>query len=76
MDIIRDYWAQLLAGIGLIVWALRVESNTKANSSEIRRLWNQRAEDLAAHREAREATNALLNEVRNDIKTLLGRVRD
>lgn len=76
MDIIRDYWAQLLAGIGLIVWALRVESNTKANSSEIRRLWNQRAEDLAAHREAREATNSLLNEVRNDIKTLLGRVRD
>lgn len=76
MDIIRDYWAQLLAGIGLIVWALRVESNTKANSSEIRRLWNQRSEDLAAHREAREATNSLLNEVRNDIKTLLGRVRD
>lgn len=76
MDIIRDYWAQLLAGIGLIVWALRVESNTKANSSEIRRLWKQRSEDLTAHKEAREATNALLNEVRNDIKTLLGRVRD
>lgn len=59
-----------------MAWSVRIESQTKHNASEIRRLWHQRSEDLAAHKEAREATNALLNEVRNDIKTLLGRVRD
>ena len=75
MELVRDYWAQLIGVVGLIVWGIRVESQTKANASEIQRLWQQRAEDLAAHKEAREATNALLAEVRNDIKTLLGRVR-
>lgn len=74
MDIIRDWWAQILTGVTILAWALRIEHQTKGNASEIRRLWHQRSEDLAAHKEAREATNEMLAEVRADIKTLLSRM--
>ncbi|MDX0329276.1 hypothetical protein GOC48_03735 [Sinorhizobium meliloti] len=74
MDIIRDWWAQILTGVAILAWALRIEHQTKGNTSEIRRLWHQRSEDLAAHKEARAATNEMLAEVRADIKTLLSRM--
>ena len=39
----------------------------------IQAVWRQREEDLRAHKEARDTTNEMLNEVRRDIKTLLAR---
>lgn len=74
MEIIKDWWAFILAGVGLVAWSIRLESQTKANTAEIARIWRQRAEDLAAHRAAREETNDLLAEMRADIKTLLSRM--
>lgn len=71
IEVLREYWALVMAGIGLVVWALRVEFATKGNASEIRRIWHQRDEDLRAHKEAREATNEMLREMRADIKVLL-----
>ena len=71
MDLLKEFWAQILAGVAVVVWAVRIESSTKANASDIKRLWQQRAEDLASHKEAREATNEMLAEVRADIKELL-----
>lgn len=71
--LLQSAWTQIVAGIGLIIWLVRGEAQTKANGAEIRRLWRQRDEDLRTHREAREATNELLAEVRQDIKTLLAR---
>ncbi|VDC31543.1 hypothetical protein [Pseudogemmobacter humi] len=73
LAIIQAVWAQLLALVALIVWLVRGEARTKANAAEIRRLWRQREEDLRAHKEARDTTNAMLDEVRRDIKTLLAR---
>ncbi|RVN58488.1 hypothetical protein U8C32_02585 [Sinorhizobium medicae] len=75
MDIIRDWWAQILTGVAILAWALRIEHQTKANWIEIDRIWKQRAEDLAAHRAAREETNEMLAEVRADIKELLRQVK-
>ena len=73
LQLLHSAWAQVLAVVGLIVWMVRGEAATKANAREIRRLWRQRDEDLRAHKEARDKTNALLDEVRQDIKTLLTR---
>jgi hypothetical protein len=75
MELLKEYWGLIVAGVTLVVWSIRLEAKANENSKEIRRIWNQRAEDLAAHREAREATNLLLTELRNDVKILLGRVR-
>ena len=74
MEVIREFWAFILAGVGLVAWSIRLEAQTKANTADIARIWKQRAEDLQAHREAREATNEVLKEMRADIKELLRKV--
>lgn len=73
MEHLREWWGVAVGLVGLIAWALRVEFAAKANASEIRRLWYQRDEDLRAHKDARDATNAMLREVRDDIKKLIER---
>lgn len=73
LAILQSVWAELLALVGLIVWLVRGEAQTKANAAEIRRLWRQREEDLRAHKDAQDTTNDLLTELRQDIKTLLAR---
>lgn len=45
----------------------------RANARETARLQYQRNEDQAAHKEARQATNVMLGEMRADIKELLRR---
>lgn len=70
---IHSAWAQLIALVAVVVWLVRGEGQTKANSSEISRIWRQREEDLLAHKDARDTTNRLLDEMRGDIKTLLAR---
>lgn len=74
MEMLRDFWALIVAGVATVAWLVRVESKTKENEKEIRRLWHQRTEDLSAARESREATNKMLEEVRADIKELLRKV--
>ena len=71
--VLKADWAQVAAAIALIVWLVRGEAMIKANQAEIRRLWRQREEDLRAQKDARDTTNRLLDEMRNDIKTLLSR---
>lgn len=71
MDTVREHWAQIVAAVGALVWVLRLEALVRSNSVDITRLREQRNEDLAAARDARNATNEMLREVRADIKTLL-----
>ncbi|MBL3563382.1 hypothetical protein [Rhodovulum sulfidophilum] len=86
---IRDWWAVMLSLLGLAVWSVRLEARARTNTAaldretarlaeEIRALearWQRkRAEDLAARQRDREETNALLRELRADIKTVLQRV--
>jgi hypothetical protein len=56
------------------VWLIRLEGRSVENTKEIKRLWNQRKEDLDASKEAREETNKMLSEIRDDIKALIARV--
>ena len=73
LALLQSGWTYVMTVVGLIVWLVRGEAQTKANSSEIRRLWKQRDEDQRAHKDARDTTNDLLTELRQDIKTLLAR---
>ncbi|WP_273688973.1 hypothetical protein [Ketogulonicigenium vulgare] len=73
MQLLKEYWPQLLAVLGFVVWVVRTEAAVHANTRELRRLQHQRNEDQAAHKEARASTNAMLAEVRADIKELLRR---
>lgn len=73
MELLKEYWAIAVGFFGIVVWAVRLEAAARSNSDQIKSLWRQRHEDNDAHRIAREATNKMLDEIRQDIKRLLER---
>lgn len=74
MDLLIQFWPIVLGFVALIVWLVRLEARAMDNTKEIKRLWNQRKEDLEASKEARDDTNKMLAEMRDDIKSLLMKV--
>jgi hypothetical protein len=74
MELIKTFWPIILGFIGAIVWLIRLEARSIENEKEIKRLWLQRKEDLEMSRQAREDTNKMLSEIRDDIKALIAKV--
>lgn len=74
MEIIRTFWPLAVAFVATIAWLIRLEARSVDNSNEIKRLWYQRKEDLESSKQAREETNKMLSEIRDDIKSLISRV--
>jgi hypothetical protein len=74
MELIRTFWPLAAAFVATIVWLIRLEARSVENAKEIKRLWNQRKEDLEASRQARDETNKMLGEIRDDIKSLISKV--
>ena len=74
MEYVLKFWPVFMGFIALIVWLIRLEARAMDNTKEIRRLWNQRREDLEASKQARDDTNKMLAEIRDDIKALIARV--
>lgn len=73
MDSIREWWGILMAGGGLGVWLVRLESSTKTAMREISRLEKQLEADRSSAAASRQETNDMLREMRGDIKRLLER---
>lgn len=73
-DTLLQFWPVALGFIGFLVWLIRLEARSIENTKEIKRLWNQRKEDLEASRQSREDTNKMLAEIRDDIKALIAKV--
>jgi methyl-accepting chemotaxis protein len=74
MEGIFAYWPVVVSFVAVVVWLVRLESGSAENTKEIKRLWNQRREDLEASRQARDETNKMLAEIRDDIKALISKV--
>ena len=74
MDLLLQFWPIVLGFVALIVWLVRLEARAMDNTKEIKRLWNQRKEDLDASKQSREDTNKMLAEIRDDIKALIAKV--
>jgi hypothetical protein len=74
MEIVLTFWPIIIAFIAFLVWLIRLEARSVENNKEIKRLWNQRKEDLEVSRQSREETNRMLGEIRDDIKSLIARV--
>ena len=70
---ILKFWPILIGFIGFLVWLIRLESRSIENTREIKRLWNQRKEDMEISRQSREDTNRMLAEIRDDIKSLIAK---
>jgi hypothetical protein len=74
MDLVLTFWPIILGFVAFLVWLIRLEARSVENSKEIKRLWNQRREDMELSRQSREDTNKMLAEIRDDIKALIARV--
>jgi hypothetical protein len=74
MDLIKTFWPIAVGFVAFLVWLIRLESRSVENNKEIKRLWNQRKEDLDAAKASREDTNKMLSEIRDDIKSLIAKV--
>ena len=74
MELIRTFWPVGLAFVAFLVWLIRLEARSVENSKEIKRLWNQRREDMELSRQSREDTNKMLAEIRDDSKELIAKV--
>jgi len=74
MEGIFAYWPIGVSFVAVTVWLVRLEAGSTENGKEIKRLWNQRKEDMDAAQRARGETNAMLAEIRDDIKALISRV--
>jgi len=74
MDFMIKFWPIALGFVAFGVWLVRLEARAMDNTKEIKRLWNQRREDLEASKEARDDTNKMLAEIRDDIKALISKV--
>ena len=71
MDVLREWWGLIMAGVAGLFWLSRLEWRGLQNEAEIKRMWSQRKEDLASAQRARDETNEMLAEIRTDIKQLL-----
>lgn len=74
MDLLVQFWPIVVGFVALTVWLVRMEARAMDNTKEIKRLWHQRREDLEASNRAREDTNQMLAEIRDDIKALIAKV--
>jgi len=71
MEMLREFWVIVLGAVAGLVWLVRLEARGLSNEREIKRLWTQRKEDMDAAKEAREQTNLMLHEIREDVKAIL-----
>jgi hypothetical protein len=69
LEIIKEFWAIIGAGVGAVAWFVRIEGKGKENAAAINRLDRDLQRD-------REATADMLREIRGDIKTLLRAPRE
>lgn len=74
MDLLLTFWPIILGFIAFLVWLIRLEARSVENGKEIKRLWNQRKEDMELSKQSREDTNKMLGEIRDDIKSLIAKV--
>lgn len=71
MEYIKEFLAAALAAVAFLVWLIRLEAKALSNEREIKRLWQQRKEDLEQAQKSRDETNTMLSEMRADIKMIL-----
>ena len=74
MEFIKTLWPVGVGFVAFLVWMIRLESKGLQNEREIKRLWNQRKEDMDAAREDRKRIHDILAEIQSDIKQLIGKV--
>lgn len=70
-DFVLKFWPLILAAMGLVVWAIRLEGRLSKAADDIRVLWRQRAEDQASASTSRKEVHDALSDLQTDVKDIL-----
>jgi hypothetical protein len=80
MELIKEYWAIIIAFVAGVLWLGRLENRANQNTIEIQRLESrlekQRTEDMENNKLYRDEVKSTLGEIKQDIKELLRGKRD
>lgn len=74
-EFLARYGFLLLAGLGVVIWAIRLEGRVTKVAADIRALWRQREEDQALASSSRKEVHDALVTIQADIKDLLKAAR-
>lgn len=64
MDVIREYWQQLLVLVAVTVWLIRLEAKVIFNAKDIKMLSSLRTEDLKRAETSRAETNKKIDDLK------------
>ena len=71
MDVLKEYWAILMAFVGFVVWLVRLEAGMLRNGQDIKRMEEQRKEDVENARNQRDKMEEHITTIGGDIKQIL-----
>lgn len=72
-DIFKEYWHLVVAGIGIVVFIVRMEGRTNFHGVELDRLQRQRDADQAAAQRSRDETHRMLHDMDAKLDRLIER---
>jgi len=72
-DLIKEFWAIILAGVGVVVFIIRMEGRTAFHAIEIQRLQLQRDKDQDAAQRSRDETHRMLHDMDMKLDRLIER---
>ena len=76
-EALQQYWQQIMAVVAAVIWGARLEGRASQNSKDLQklevRLSDQRREDMEVRARDWGRMEAAIDEMRKDIKELLGR---
>lgn len=70
-EFLRLYWPMIFTGLGIVIWAVRVEAMLKQVAKEVADMKTQRREDLEDTVASRREVHETLAVIQEDIKKLL-----
>lgn len=71
MDLLKEYWALFVGLISGVVWLVRLEAGMVSNRKDIKRIEDQRREDLKDAERHRDRVDVKLTGIETDIKQIL-----
>lgn len=71
MEWLKEWFAVIAGGVGLVLWLGRLEAGMHANRRDIQRLEKQRAEDLERAEKHEIQVDAKLDAIHKDIRDIL-----
>lgn len=71
MELLREHWVVFVALVSAIAWAVRLEAGMLGNRKDIKRMEDQRRDDMKDAERHRDKVDVKLSGIETDIKQIL-----